>query len=253
MIAAVPVCNARLAACACLLVGLIAAVPAAAADKLMINTTAREPHFVEDGSGFINLLVDEIFKRLDLEYELFWLPAERSLVFTNDGTADGVVPRAAAIEAGYPNLIRVPGEVFEFDFVAYSKTPDVRIDGWQSLNPYSVGMINGWKIVENNLGSARAISKVSNYRQLLTLLDRGRVEVAILDRVMGSWVLEQLGYDITLLEPPLEIEPTYFYLHRKHQALVPQIARAIADIKSEGVYAEIYQRALGAYARPLAD
>lgn len=45
--------------------------------------------------------------------------------------------------------------------------------------------------------SAGSVARVNDYRQLLTLLDKGRVEVAVLDRVMGGWEPRQLGFDLT--------------------------------------------------------
>ncbi|MCP4391213.1 MAG: ABC transporter substrate-binding protein, partial [Gammaproteobacteria bacterium] len=97
-----------------------------------MSTTAKAPHYFEDGSGFINLLVAVIFRRLEIDHQLIWLPAERSLVFTNNGTVDSIVPRAAAIEANYTNLIRVPVNVFDFDFMAFTRDPALMIDGWHS-------------------------------------------------------------------------------------------------------------------------
>ena len=223
---------------------------AAAEQKLVINTTARAPHYFEDGTGFFNRLVDEIFNRLDLEHELIWLPAERSLVFTDNGTVDGVVPRAAAIEAGYPNLVRVPEDVFKFEFMAYTRDPGIKVDGWASLAPHTVGYINGWKIVENNIVDVNNAVPVNSYQQLLTLLNKGRVDVAILDRVMGGWVAQQLEFDLQLQEPPLNVEPTYFYLHSKHRALVPEIGNVIAEMKRDGSYREIFLQTLGGFATP---
>lgn len=228
-----------------LIAGLCAPARVTALEQpLVINTTARAPHYIEDGSGFINRLVAEIFRRLDIEHELVWLPAERSLVFTNNGAVDAVVPRAAAIEKKYPDLVRVPVEVFRFDFMAYVRDPATSIDGWQGLKPYSVGLIKGWKIVEQNTGEARMISKVNDYEQLLNMLDKGRVDVAILDRVMGGWVLKNLGFELQPVEPPLASVPTYFYLHRKHAGLVEKISAVLYEMKRDGAYAEIQRNTL---------
>ncbi len=135
-------------------------------------------------------------------------------VFTNNGTVDGIVPRAAAIEANYTNLIRVPVNVFDFDFMAFTRDPALMIDGWHSLKPYAVGMTNGWKTVEQHVADARLVLKANNYEQLLTLLEKDRVDVAILDRVMGDWVLKRLGFDLVPVEPPLDSVPKYFYVHK---------------------------------------
>ncbi len=225
--------------------GLAPASGAIAAETtLRMTTSVSAPLYFEDGSGLFDQLTREIFARLGLEYEMIWLPAQRSLVDTDNGPYDGIVARTSAIEARLPNLLRVPVNVFDFEFMAYVKDDSIRIRGWDSLQPYAVGYINGWKIVEQNTLGARSISSVNDYGQLLSLLDRGRVEIAVLDRIMGGFELRRLGYDLSIAEPPLAVRPNYIYLHRRHAALVPRMAEVIEAMKKDGSFASIYARAL---------
>ena len=225
--------------------GLIHAGAGFASDKpLRMTISVGAPLYFENGRGYFDQLTKEIFERLDLEYEMVWLPAQRSLVDTNGGTYDGIIARTPAIEKKLPNLVRVPVNILDFEFMAYVKNPSIRIDGWDSLDPYAVGMINGWKIVEQNTLGARSVAKVNDYRQLLTLLEKERIDVAILDRVMGGWQLKQLGFDQVAIEPPIVKKPNYVYLHKRHAALVPRMARVIDDMIDDGTLDSIYQAAM---------
>lgn len=225
--------------------GLFAAeFTSAAQPPFVMSTSVRAPLYFEDGTGYFNLLSAEIFRRLDMKYELAYLPASRALVFADNKTVDGTGPRTAAIEKKFPNLIRVPIDVFQFDFMVYSKDPEISISGWSSLKPYSVGLINGWKIVEQNTTEARLVTKATNFDQLLKLLDLGRVEVAIMDRVMAGWQLEQLGLDLHVIEPPIISRPNFIYVHKQHAALVPEITRVLSEMQQDGSLAAIRAKTL---------
>ncbi len=208
-----------------------------------ITTSVGPPLYFEDGSGFFNLLTAEVFRRLDVKYEIIWLPPQRSLVYTNDGSYDGHIARTVAVEKRFPDLLRIPVDIFSFDFMVYSKNPQLSVLGWQDLLPYSVGMINGWKIVEQNLDGARAVFKVNSYDQLLAMLDKGRIDVAILDRVMGEWTLRSGGYESHIIEPPLISKPNYIYVHRRHAELVPELTRIISEIKRDGTLDRFFVKA----------
>lgn len=233
---------------AVLLVAILAAAPALATDKSFVMTTSvGSPLYRKNGKGLYNLLVAEIFQRLELTYELIWLPSQRSLAYTNNGNYDGNLARSTIIEKKNKNMLRVPEPVYEFEFMAYSRNRDFKVDGWSSLDPYVVGIINGWKIVERNVAGAKLVTGVNDYEQLFNLLDRGRVDVAILDRVMGGWKLQQLGLEITPIEPPIIKRPMFIYLHKRHARLVPRITRIIKQMKNDGSFGAIYARALPNY------
>jgi polar amino acid transport system substrate-binding protein len=221
----------------------------ASENPFIMTTSVSAPLYSEDGSGLYNLLVEEVFKRLNIEMKLVWLPAKRALTYTNDGVYDGNIARTRAVEKKFTNLIRVPEKIFDYEFMAYTKKPSITLSGWASLKPYAVGIVNGWELVERNLADAKLVTRANDYEQLFNLLDKGRVEVAILDRAMGSWKLKQLGLDIYPIEPPISKQPMFIYLNKKHESLVPKIARVVADMKQDGTFTAIYEKALG-YGNP---
>lgn len=210
----------------------------------VMSTSVRTPLFSDDGSGYFNLLTMEIFKRLEIGHQLIHLPEQRALIFANNKTVDGTGPRTASIEEKFPNLIRIPVNVFDFDFMAYSKNPAINISGWESLNPYSVGFINGWKIVEHNTTNAKLVTKATNYDQLFRLLEKGRVDIAVMDREMGGWQLRQLGFDLHAIEPPIVTKPNFLYLHKEHADLVPQITHVLEEMQQDGTMDVIRSRTL---------
>lgn len=118
----------------CLLTGLyISGFSQAAERPFRMTVSVAAPLYFDNGSGLFNLITAEIFRRLELDYELVWLPAQRSLLATNNGAYDGIIAHTAAIEKTFPNLVPVPENVFDFEFMAYAKDPAIKVTGWESI------------------------------------------------------------------------------------------------------------------------
>ena len=47
---------------------------------------------------------------------------------------------------------------------------------------------------------------------------------------------------IVMLIPPVQVDPLYHYLHKKHKALVPQITAILKKMRQEGKFQEIYKQ-----------
>ncbi|WP_194271271.1 ABC transporter substrate-binding protein [Zoogloea sp. 1C4] len=169
------------------------------------------------------------------------LPSERSLVAANLGEVDGEGLRVAGLSAQYPNLVQVPERFVRISFVAFAKDATIPLDnGWDSLKPYRVAFINGWKMFEANASGARVVHKVDKPDQMFRMLDDGRVDLVLYTRADGTQLARSLGLtSIAPLSPPLRDVDMYLYLHKKHQALVPRLGQALRDLKADGTYNRI--------------
>ncbi len=76
---------------------------------------------------------------IDVTFQLY--PARRSLIESNTGTIDGEVQRIDNINIKYPNLVQVPVPLFNLVGAIYTKTKSFEIKGWESLQPYMVGIL----------------------------------------------------------------------------------------------------------------
>ena len=189
-------------------------------------------------------LSQESFRRIGVDLKLVSLPSERSLVAANLGEVDGEGLRVAGLGgpgSPYPNLVQVPERFVRISFVAFSKDATIPLDnGWDSLKPYRIAFINGWKMFEANALGARVVHKVDKPEQLFRMLEEGRVDLALYTRADGILLARNLGLPaIAPLSPTLKDVDMYLYLHKKHQALVPKLSQAIRDIKADGSYNRI--------------
>lgn len=207
---------------------------------LVLNDPTDAPYTTKDRNGFFDVIVGEAFRRAGLRLALVKLPAERGLMNANSGIEDGDLSRIAGMEKKYPDLVRIPEKLISMDFVAFSRQPKPAEASWTILAQFKVGFIKGWKIFENNLLPATQITTVDNPEQLLRLLEKNRIEIALYDRWMGTAMAKQMQiHNVRVVEPPLASREMFIYLHKRHTDKVPAIAAALRAIKTEGLYTRV--------------
>ncbi len=207
---------------------------------LVLNTWAKPPLSEVGHTGYLDKIIIEAFRRIDLEIDIVHKPVERSIQDANNGRGDGEYIRVAGLSRIYPNLIQVPEKIFDFEFVVFTKKNEVIISGWESLKPYSVGIVIGWKILEENIQNVRRRSDVITPESLFKMLDRGRIDIAVYSRYLGSKVVSKLGLnDIFVKPPPLAVRPMYLYLHKKHRNIIPDLTKSLRNMRKDGVFLKI--------------
>ena len=189
-------------------------------------------------------LSQESLRRIGVDLKLVSLPSERSLTAANLGEVDGEGLRVGGLggpDGPYPNLVQVPERFVRISFVAFAKNATISLDnGWDSLKPYRIAFINGWKMFEANAQGARVVNKVDKPEQLFRMLDEGRVDLVLYTHADGLLLARILGLtSVAPLSPALKEVDMYLYLHKKHQALVPKLTQAIRDLKADGSYNRI--------------
>ena len=214
---------------------LLLPVCAKGAGPLVLNTAARAPRSLPDGNGPQDRIVKEAFRRIGVQVSITIQPPERGLISANQGLIDGDCWRVAGHSEQYPNLVMVPEPVDLVQIKVFTRDPAMRISAWADLAPYNVAFINGWKILEGSVKSARSVEKVKDIDALFALLARDRVDAVRVDPAMGLDVVRHgklVG--IRVLEPPLTRQDMYIYLHKRHADLVPRLAEALRQMKRDG-------------------
>jgi polar amino acid transport system substrate-binding protein len=145
-----------------LLITLFIVAGFASSETLVLNNSTDPPLTSEHGTGFLDRLAQEAFRRAGLELKLVKLPAERALRNANSGIEDGDLNRIAGIENTYTNLVRVPEKSMDMEFTAFTRQTSTSTVDWQQLSNYRVGIIKGWKILELNLQNPRIIIQVTD-------------------------------------------------------------------------------------------
>lgn len=220
---------------------------AAESRVLVLNEANAPPYSNTERTGFFDIIAAEAFRRARLGLRLEKLPAERALLLSNSGLADGELNRLSGIETLYPNLIRVPEKMGDWYFSAFSR--DASAPGSiAAIRGRTVGFIRGWKIYERALAGAKDVITVEDADQLFRLLQLGRIDVALYVRMMGLAHLKDHGIKgVRVVEPPLFIHEEFIYLHRSHAGQVPALAAALRAMKRDGFYQRAYREKILPY------
>lgn len=227
---------------ALVLIFIISALEAPAEGKTLYFGTAWEPpisHHLQ--TGMADLIVKEAFARIGIKVVILLLPAERSLIKADRGINDGDLVRVGGLQRVYPNLLQVPEKLVELEFVGFTKHIRMRPAGWKSLAPYQVGIVTGWKILEENIDSSR-LTTVQNRTLLFTLLVNDRADIVMYERLTGYGAVASMKLSgVYALDPPFVVTPGFLYLHKRHRALVPLVAASLRKMKEDGSHAGIVE------------
>jgi polar amino acid transport system substrate-binding protein len=215
--------------------------------RLVLNSADGPPFSKPDETGIIDLVVKEAFRRVGIEINIIAVPAERALLNASEGIEDGIFSRIAGMSEKYPGLVQVPEKIVDFEFVAFSRKIDVETKGWESLQPYDIAIITGWKILEENIRGTRSLHKVRDVSILFNLLARDQVDIVIYSRLGGVFTIREMGLkEIKVLEPPLAGREMFLYLNWKHAGLVAPVSESLRKMKEDGTYQSI----VGSHAQP---
>lgn len=227
-----------------LLLGLAAA--GLGAQTLSLVTDDVYPRSTPDGRGFEDLILKEAFRRVGLDVRITPLPSERALINVNQGIDDGLFVKVAGVEAGYPNLVRVPEPVCDYEFAAFGRDPSLDITGYPSLAPLSIAFIRGWKNPEAATVGMKSVTRVKDDEALFEMLLHGRVDVIVYEALQGRvWIRNHGLKGIHRLGPPLAATEMYLYLNVRHGDLAPRLAAALKAMKADGTWRRIVDSVVG--------
>jgi len=212
---------------------------------LVVNAGALPPLSLKDNNGFLDQLMIEAFKRIGKSIKILHKPSKRSLKDTNEGRGDAEYIRVAGLSKIYPNLIQVPVNVIDLGYVAFSKRDDIKIENWNSLTQYHVGILRGWKILEKNIKKTDKRYSFNEPKHMFKLLENNRLDLVVYGRYLGNVIIKEMGYDnLSVLSPPLAVKPHYLYLHKRHKKLVSKLVKSIKSIKKDGTYQKLKNKYL---------
>jgi polar amino acid transport system substrate-binding protein len=181
-------------------------------------------------------ILKAVYRRLDIAIEFVDLPAKRALVESSQGRVDGEVHRILAVQSEFPSLLPVRASINYIEPSAFVKQRELRIDGWSSIAPYSIGIVRGVGSSERGTSGMSKVEAVATMEQLMQMLASGRIDVAVCDRFSGVLLNRKLRLDAVVrpLSPALEHIPLYHFLHERHRELVPRVEKVVQEMEAGG-------------------
>ena len=186
-----------------------------------------------------DVILREAYRRIGIELEIRKVPAARAVLLTTVGLLDGEVQRIDAFKNTFPTLIQVGPAINFLEAAVFSGSVDLKVEGWENLRSYKIGVVRGIKFaIDNTAGMRRYIA--SDYGPLFRMLDLGRLDVGIVPRINGLWYQAWMKSDRLLeLRPPLMRLDLFHYLNEKHESWAPILAAELSEMQREGRLAVI--------------
>jgi polar amino acid transport system substrate-binding protein len=185
-------------------IALMATPVLAEPEVYVLNTSTGAPYANKEQTGFQDLVIAEVFRRIGLKGRVRQYEASaRALVNANANVDHGVAMRIKSLNKKYPNLVRVEERLVENHFVAYSSDLDLKTSNWKSLQPYSLAYIHGWLIFERNLVEGQQKHAVYKPDQMFDMLRKKRVDLVLYEQWQGLKRAANSGVSVKLHEPPL--------------------------------------------------
>lgn len=199
-------------------------------------------------------LLNAIFERLyDIELSIPMVPWNRALQEVKRGKKDGIAILLKTPER--EEYMDYTNEVFRsYSTVWYSANSFPEGFDWQNhadFKHYSIGGVRGHSYgneLDRMIGEGSlTVIEVSSPRQLFAMLAKGRIQLALADRLVGAYFAEEqaaAGARLQAVKKPVAVEIYYIAFSKKSQArhLIPALNQEISSLKREGVI----QRLIGA-------
>lgn len=176
----------------------------------------------------------EAYASMGYEISVEILPPERALQLSDRGAFDGEVHRIKGIEKRYTGLVMVKVPINYVESVVFSKNIEFKVNGWESLRPYSIVTRKGIKLFEDGTKGMK-VDYAYSLEQAFNFLLLDRYEIYVESKIAGLNVIKDMGISgVKILEPSIDRTALYHYLHKKHSGLVPDIEKALLEMQKSG-------------------
>lgn len=190
-------------------------------------------------------LMQEAYARLGIEMHTQTLPSRRALYQADHGYLDGDLFRIAEVADAYPNLVRVDYPLIHGGLYAVvTDHQQQQLPRNTDGKPLKAAIRRGVLIAEQTT-EALGMSPVraENYAQILRLVERQRVHLALLSDIEGlSPIRQPEWHHLHIIEQPVVRFTLYHYLNQRHRQLALELAATLAQMEQENIKARLIQR-----------
>lgn len=179
-------------------------------------------------------VLTEAYGKMGISVGFLERPGERALRQVNEGFAAGVLFRIAGISKIYRNMVQITVPLMVAEARVFTVGHDIKINSWESIRPYHVGLQRGHKFVEFN--SQEMLRTVVPHRgSAFKMLQAGRIDITIADRFVGQENIQKYRLSkVKMLSPALAYNPLFHYLNKKHKDMVPRITAVLRGMEKSG-------------------
>ncbi len=178
----------------------------------------------------------DVYKRLGIPAEVIPMPGKRALREAISGRKDGESVRIYAVGEKYPELVRVPTPLFDFLTMGFAqKGADITLNQPKDLENYVIVRTSGVQHTKNMTEGMDNIYIVESSDLLMPFVSLKRADIALTGRLNGLILLKKGNItNVEAVGQPLQVNPLYHYLNKRHAHLVPKIDAVIREMRASG-------------------
>ncbi len=215
-------------------------------------STAKEPH--TDLYKIYEYYYTELFRRMNMDFELSYIPLNRSEQQLKVQELDGEVARVYSYLKHRDDLIRLPQPIYSMTFSFYCrKNSEIEISHWSDLDntDLRIDVRRGMAFIDEELKKYDIrgdLVKLNTTEQGLNRLKMDRSDVFIDNKISVEPYLLNDQYDFRhyLYESGIaETLDIHLYLHKRHEAIIPQINEVVIDLSSEQYFERCIWKVVG--------
>ncbi|QIR14904.1 substrate-binding periplasmic protein [Shewanella aestuarii] len=241
-------CNALGLSCYALALSLVILLSQSFVNKVFANENAAEQgphtqkqyHFVSVENSSVQTIGKIVFQQICYKTQLNcyvdMLPAPRAERRMLDAATSGEVMRVWSYGVDNPQFLRVPTPYYHIQTAMIVRGDSgYNITRVEELAPLTIGALQGVKHSQQFALMGAELIYASTTEQLLRLLTKGRIDVAITTYTDGLAVMMRMQADhLAMLPTILSQHPTYVYIHPNYAHLVPIFDDAIKALIDSG-------------------
>ncbi|WP_286272762.1 hypothetical protein [Thalassotalea hakodatensis] len=172
--------------------------------------------------------VEHAYNHLDFRITFMQLPPGRGAIEANKGNIDALTIRTSLVEHAIPEFIRVPIVLATGKLMLFCQIDVVCDPSIVNQKRKTIGTVAGVNVTKVFMADKKAnIYEIASAGKVAEMFSRKRLDyiLTITSDDFGSYVdLPEKQYQTAEL---ITIEG-YHYLHKRHQALMPDIEKALA-------------------------
>lgn len=236
-----PELSRSIAKCFLLSLFLTCGGAAAQSDREVVRLAAvnLSPVATAQHDGYLNLLLIELFSRIDVDVAFQNMPAGRVMMAVNGGLVDGDAGRLEEVGADLPNIVRLNDPLMYVEFGGLYTDAEISIADLEDFAPLRVGYLRGWVIAEVLFADHDSATSVRTVDSLLAMLAAGRIDVAFITRATGLEQARQRNLPGALFSEFRIRRDLHLFLNAQFEPWLADLSQALSEMHSDGAYNRI--------------
>lgn len=131
----------------------------------------------------------------------------------------------------------------------YEKGRDIDFDSFNSLKPYSIGIVTGYAYPKAFYDAKLKTLSVTKDEQNMALLCRGMIDLALTDKVVGMYIVKtrysECAKKIAWLTPTLKKQSNHLVISKKikdHRLMMAAFNRGLLQLQQQNGVSRILKR-----------